>query len=106
MLSQLPHNQITLKSDDEESIKALKRVVAAELRVKYGKNVLEVIAPDSASNGLAEGAARDIKGVTRTLLHAVATMHGAETIPARHALVPWAVRHAGISLTLAQVGPD
>eukprot|EP00971_Amphidinium_carterae_P302060 6000946-Amphidinium_carterae.1 len=33
-------------------------------------------------------------------------MHGAETIPARHALVPWAVRHAGVSLTLAQVGPD
>eukprot|EP00971_Amphidinium_carterae_P347951 6490241-Amphidinium_carterae.3 len=106
MLSQLPHNQITLKSDDEESIKALKRAVAAELRVKYGKSVLEVVAPDSASNGLAEGAARDIKGVTRTLLHAVATMHGAETIPARHALAPWAVRHAGVSMTLAQVGPD
>eukprot|EP00971_Amphidinium_carterae_P082049 1623115-Amphidinium_carterae.3 len=106
MLSQLPHSQISLKSDDEESIKALKRVVASELRVKHGKEVMELIAPDSASNGLAEGAARDVKTVTWTLLHSVSLMHGAEKIPARHAIVPWAVKHSGTAMTLAQTGPD
>eukprot|EP00971_Amphidinium_carterae_P325488 6455761-Amphidinium_carterae.1 len=106
MLLQLPHNKIILKSDDEESIKALKHAAAAEMRVKHGKEILEVVAPDSASNGLAEGAARDIKATARTLLHGASTMHGAGVIPARHAVVPWAVRYAGAVMTLAQVGLD
>eukprot|EP00971_Amphidinium_carterae_P352708 6492710-Amphidinium_carterae.3 len=106
MLLQLPHTKMILKSDDEESIKALKRAAAAGLRVKHGKEVMEVVAPDSASNGLAEGAARDTKAVTRALLPAASQMHGGGVIPARHAIVPWAVRHAGRALTIAQVGTD
>eukprot|EP00974_Lingulodinium_polyedra_P031148 2997537-Lingulodinium_polyedra.AAC.1 len=88
--------EIILKSDDEPAILDLRRRVAANVRASHGIGISFETSPqgDSQSNGLAEMAVRELKGVVRSLRHACATLHGVE-IGAKDASLPWMVAYAG-----------
>ena len=60
---------------------------------------------DSQSNGLAENAVRELKGVARSLKFAVATLHNAE-VHAKHPILPWLISHAAAVINRAQLGKD
>jgi hypothetical protein len=93
IVANLGHPQVVLKSDDEPAIVALKRQAALELRAAHGITVIveESPAGDSQSNGLAENAVRELKGVARSLKFAVAACHDTE-IHAKHPILPGSSR--------------
>eukprot|EP00971_Amphidinium_carterae_P172341 3416451-Amphidinium_carterae.1 len=101
------HSEVTIKSDGEPAIMELKTRAAAVLRVKHGYSVHLEESPEgeSQANGLAEGAARDVKAVVRTLACAVGAIHDI-TIHARHAVMAFLVRHAAFVLNVGQMGAD
>ena len=101
------HNQVILRSDQEPSILALKAEVIRRAREELGCTVLPEEAPkgDSASNGLAELAVREIKGVARTLKFAAEEKHGTVLAP-DHPALAFMVHYAGKVISLNQVGAD
>ena len=103
----LGHPQVVLKSDEEPAIVALKRQAALELRAAHGMTVILEESPvgDSQSNGLAENAVRELKGVARSLKFAVATLHNTE-IHAKHPILPWLISHASAVIIRSQLGKD
>ena len=68
-LAALPWQRFTLKADQEPAILALKADAVRIVQSVTGKEVVLEESPvcDSQSNGVAEGAVKDIKGVVRSL---------------------------------------
>ena len=62
-------------------------------------------AGDSQSNGLAENAVRELKGVARSLKFAVANLHDTE-IHAKHPILPWLISYAAAVINRSQIGKD
>lgn len=60
---------------------------------------------DSQSNGLVEGAVRDIKAVARSLRFAAGAFHEID-ISAKHDLLPWLVSYSGAAVNRSQRGLD
>eukprot|EP00971_Amphidinium_carterae_P335086 6470753-Amphidinium_carterae.1 len=105
MVKTLGYHKLILKTDGEEAILALVRATAAEARVRHQMDVTLEMAPDKESNGLAEGAVKDVKAEVRTLTFDVSERYGV-AVKARHVLMPWLVKHAATSINLGQLGPD
>ena len=100
------HAGVTLKSDQEPSILALKAAAAARAKLQ-GVAVFMEEAPayDSRSNGLAEAAVREAKNQIRTLVAASAGHYG-QDLGGDSVLMPWLVAYAGSVLNRARVGID
>ena len=60
---------------------------------------------DSQSNGLAEVAVRDVKGVARSLHYDMAKLHDVN-IPREHPVLTWMVHYAGSVIARGQLGKD
>ena len=107
ILVALGHHHLVLKSDDEPAIVDLKRRAAQECREKHGMTILPEESPhaDSQSNGLVEGAVRDIKAVARSLRFAAGGFHETD-ISAKRALLPWLVSYSGAVANRSQRGVD
>jgi hypothetical protein len=60
---------------------------------------------DSQSNGLAEMAVREVKGVVRSLRWALEELHGVK-IENSSAVLPWLARHAGSMISRTRRGAD
>ena len=60
---------------------------------------------DSQSNGLVEGAVRDLKAVARSLRFAASELHQCD-IGAKHTLLPWLVSYSGAVINRSQRGSD
>ena len=89
-------SRIIMKSDTEGPIQALKMFVKD---VRNGETILEdVVKGDSASNGKAEKAVRDVQGMIRTWKDAVETSYSIQ-LESNHILIPWIVRHSGEVIT-------
>ena len=89
-------SRIIMKTDTEGPIQALKMFVKD---VRNGETILEdVVKGDSASNGKAEKAVRDVQGMIRTWKDAVETSYSIQLGP-NHILIPWIVRHSGEAIT-------
>ena len=74
----MPWQRFTLKSDQEPAILALKAEAVKIVQSVTGKDIVLEESPvgDSQSNGLAEGAVKEIKGVVRSLRWALEELHG------------------------------
>ena len=100
------HTKIIYKSDDENAITALKREATRRLRNANVEVVPETSpAYDSASNGMAEAAVREVKGVARSLRTALALLHNAD-IPADHPVLTWLVAYAAGCINRSKIGGD
>ena len=99
--------EIILRSDNEPAILDLKRQAAAECRVKHGMTVIldNTTEYDSQSNGLAELAVRDVKGVARSMRVALRELYKTE-ISSKHPVLPWLVSYATGQITRGQIGSD
>ena len=88
------HIKVIIKSDNEPAIVDLKHQAARRLQADHGISVTFEESPvsDSQSNGLAELAVREVKGLARTLKHYVEEMHGI-TLPPDHVSMPWLLQH-------------
>ncbi|CAK0861788.1 unnamed protein product, partial [Prorocentrum cordatum] len=100
------HPKIIYKSDGEGALVALKR--EATIRLRNAK--IEVVpgqapAYDSVSNGLAEVAVREVKGVARSPRVALSLLHGAD-IPNDHPVLTWLVAHAAGYINRGRIGAD
>ena len=60
---------------------------------------------DSQSNGLVEGAVREIKAVARSLRSAASELHGTD-IGAKHPIIPWLVSYGGAGSDCSQRSID
>ena len=101
------HAKIILRSDDEAAIVALKERAIAVAKEQHKIDVIPVTTPhgDSQSNGLAEMAVRDVKGVARSLHYDMAKLHDVD-IPKEHPILTWMVHFAGSVITRGQLGAD
>ena len=101
------HIKVIIKSDNEPAIVDLKHQAARRLQADHGISVTFKESPvsDSQSNGLAELAVREVKGLARTLKHHVEEMHGI-TLPPDHVSMPWLLQHVGAIISRAQRGAD
>ena len=106
-LAALPWQRFTLKSDQEPAILALKAEAVRIVQSVTGKEVVLEESPvgDSQSNGLAEGAVKEIKGVVRSLRWALEELHGVK-IEVSSPVLPWLVRHAGSMISRTRRGAD
>jgi len=96
-----------LKCDNEHAIVALKNEAMRVLAKDHGRECL-VESPakgESQSNGLAENAVKEVKGVSRSLKHLAEELHGC-VIGQSHAVVPYMVKYAGSMISRRQVGTD
>ena len=102
-LSLLGYSKLVLKSDGEEAITALKRLVKAEVAQDIVSE--ESVAYDSKSNCEVERAVQTIQGQIRALKESLEGRLGA-IIEGSHHCVPWLVRHSASLLNKFQVGSD
>ena len=95
------------QSSAHTAIVDLKRRAAQKCREKHGMTILPEESPhgDSQSNGLVEGAVRDLKAVDRSLRFAASELHQCE-IGAKHPLLPWLVSYSGAVINRSQRGSD
>ena len=106
-LAMVPWNRFVLKSDQEPAIVSLKNEAVKVMMKLNGKSVVLEESPvgDSESNGLAEGAVKEAKGVIRSLRFSLEDLHGIE-ISHSSAILPWLVRHAGSMISRGRRGID
>lgn len=101
--NRLGYKEITLKSDTEPAMLALRDGVAR----KCDAEVITEDTPvgDHQSNGAIENAIKNIRGMIRTVRDAAETRLG-ENIKDDSVLMPWLVEHAANLVTMCQVGRD
>ena len=85
------HRKVTLKSDGESAITALKDAVKASCDVSMGVEVSPM--GDSQANGDVERAIRTVQGQVRTMKSALDVNYKTEFWE-NHALIPWLVSYA------------
>ena len=104
---QLFDAKIILQSDNKPAILDLKRQAAAECRVKHGMTViiLDTTEYDSQSNGPAEMAIREVKGVARSIRVALGELYKTD-VSSKHPVLPWLVSYAASQITRGQIGAD
>ena len=102
-LKETGYQRLILKSDNENSIKALKEKVKAEVQ---GIEVILNEGPtgDKQANGLAEVAVRETKRQSRALFSELEERMG--KIEAYHPLLLWLSRHATFCLSRFKIGDD
>ena len=98
---------LTIKSDGENSIKLLRDAVAQIRRSMTNLGCMEESSSrgDSAGNGVAENACREIEGMIRTLQHMVERKTGKPMNPKCHAMT-WLIEHVGQVISRCKVGTD
>lgn len=104
VLTECGYKRIILKSDNENSIKALKAKVkeaatSVEVLLEEGKT------GDKPSTGAVEVAVRETKRLCRTLKSYLQEKIG-EEIPDRHAILTWIARHTNFLISRFRVGAD
>ena len=86
------YKKIICKSDQEESIKALKQAVKREW---HGDMITEESPKgEHASNGIVENAVARVQGMFRTFRDAFESRYG-ERMDGNSPIIPWMIRHAG-----------
>jgi hypothetical protein len=99
----LGYQRVTLKTDQEPSIRAWARAVARHREADTVPESSPV--GDSQSSGVAEQAVGEVKKIIATLKHALATNIKSDVEP-RHAVMTWLVEYAGVLTTRHKVKPD
>ncbi len=99
----LAYNRVVLKSDQEPSIAELKTAIKRKFEGEAAMEESPV--KDSRSNGMIEGAIREVQGMTRTLKDQIEHNTGM-SIGSEHALIPWLIQHAGHLITCYKTQKD
>ena len=101
------HRRYVYMSEGEPAILDLKRAVAKQLLEWTGSECVPEMASkgDSAGNGLAELAVKEIKAKVRTLAHAVRLLHGV-AVDERHVAIPWLIQYAAALMNRSRRGED
>jgi hypothetical protein len=102
-IDNLGYQKVTLKTDQEPSIRAWARAVARHREAHTVPESSPV--GDSQSNGAAEQAVGEVKKMIATLKHALSTNIKTD-VEARHAVMTWLVEYAGVLITRHKVRPD
>ena len=106
-LAMIPWKGFTLKSDQEPAILALKAAAVKIVQNATGKEIVMEESPvgDSQSNGLAENAVKEVKGIVRSMRWAFDELHGVK-LDVSSSVLPWMVRYAGAMLSRTRRGAD
>ena len=101
------HRRYVFLSDGEPAILDYSRTVAKQLaKLTDAECAPETSSKgDSACNGLAELAVKEVKAKVRTLAYAVQVLHGIKLHPG-HVAVPWLVQYAAALMNRARRGSD
>ena len=101
------HRRYVFASDGEPAIVELKRQAALIALTRAGMECVPEVSSkgDSAGNGLAEGAVKEIKAKVRTLVHALQQLHSLKVEPNSQCL-PWLVAFAAALMNRSRRGPD
>ena len=106
--------QIIVKSDGEEAIKALAKMVQQRRALldkidgvggAVGTIIEEAPKNDSASLGVGEKAVQEVEGHVRTWLSYIEDKMKT-TIEGGSPLIPWLIQHTGSTLNRTKVGED
>ena len=100
LLEELGYAEACLQCDVEASIMDLRRVIAASTNRTMHVRVSTPESPQS--NGRVERYHGVVRGITRTLLAALDERCKA-TVPRRHILLSWAIRHAAFLYNRYQI---
>ena len=102
-IEQFGHKEIIFKSDQENSIKALKQAVkeSTEVRIKMEESPVA----EHQSNGSVESAMNQIKGQFRTMKDALDTRYNCRHA-GDHPAIPWLIEHAADTLNRRRIGKD
>ena len=102
-IEQFGYNQIIIKSDQDNSIKALKQAVkeATYVQVKFQESPVG----DYQGNGIIEHAVNDITNQFRAIKDGLDTRYGSR-INGDHPAVPWLMKHAADTINRRRVGKD
>ena len=103
VLRETGFKELTLKSDNEPAIIALKNKVKEELDLTI--HLVESAVEDHQANGFIEVAVRELKRQIRAMLSDLQERLGFD-IDASHPCMMWLPRHAAYLLTRFRVGPD
>ena len=104
----LGHTRVVLKSDNENSIVAVRKRVARMLKLNEKLTNVQEESPvpyDSQSNGAIEVGVRLVRGMFRTLKLCLEARIG-KYIPAAHAITAWLLEHTCILLNARCRGSD
>ena len=93
MFEAVGYKQFLIKTDGEESLKALVHAAANSCDQSYTITFEHSPPNESQSNGVAERAVKEVQGLTRTLISSLAARVG-QPIPDTHHSIPWLIRHA------------
>ena len=96
--------RVIVKSDQEPAITDVQRELA-KVRAEPGTALENSRVGDSNSNGRAERAVQDLKGLIRTLRSFTEEMAGGKIL-LTDPIVPWMVRHAGHLITMCRTRDD
>lgn len=106
-LSGFGYPRMCLKSDQEKALLSLKKIVGE--RVKAGHSTTttyeEPPVEESQSNGFIEVAVKEVKGLIRTLRHAVENTYGTK-VPVDHPVMVWMAPHAAAIINRTKKGTD
>ena len=97
------HRDVLMRGDRESSIVALAKAVK---NARDSPTIIEpAVTNDPQSNGVAENAVKEVKGLVRTFINYIEEM-AKTTLEANHAIITWIVRHAGFILSRHKIGSD
>ena len=102
-INSLGCKEITLKSDTEPAIIALRNTVAENCKAEV--TLEDAVKGDELSNGLVENGVMLFCGVTRTIKCHVESCTQ-EELREDSPILPWSVDHAGSILSRCQMGRD
>ena len=101
------HPKLSIQTDNEPAIIALKEAVIKYLTQHFGQKVIDRGArlKDSQANGRAEMAVREVKAKSRVFWQQVKDRMGLELSPSDECLT-WLVSYASLSICLGRRGQD
>ena len=106
-LNRLCYSELTVRSDNEPAMLALRDAVIRELKERFGVRAIAQAPPkyDFASAGMVENAIKQVKEKVRTLVSATRELHGV-VMDLQPVALAWCVRFAGQIISLTVKGAD
>ena len=104
-MDDLGSRKIVVKTDQESSVTALMKAVRAAREVGSVTVIEHSPVGESQSNGAAERAVGEVKGMIRTIKAALDRKFGGQ-VGDTHAILPWAIEHAAVLLSRHKIHKD
>ena len=102
-LDSLGYNKISIRCDKESSIGAWAKEVK---RLRIEETIIEpAITGDPKTNGMAECAVKEVKGVMRSIIDHIES-HCGDKLQSDDVIIMWIIKHAALMISRYKVGSD